>query len=596
MRNPSVTLLATLAAASSLAAQNSFPLPASAGSTTATENTAPFVVPTRMRQTLITNRNTLMAQGLGPTLNNWDMVAFDPSSRYIFVPCENFGAGGGLFRYDTQTQTHVEIWRGNGAGAANRNANPATFNPAIDDTVANDPCTWTPWNTIIFGEEATGGRFFECTNPLSPAGPFNIVWHTKIPALSQEGMRFDSAGNLYIIDEDNSGCIYKFVPTTPGNLSDGQTFVLSVDAYAASPNAVPNQNFNSTSNQLTTRTGPATWVALTGPNGAQITPTNPFVYVTANSGRAASDEVLGTPFGRPEDLEVGVLANGRDCIYAALTSENRIISIELVSATTCIVRDFVNYDTINLATGQDVNPAQSTPFQSAGPGTVLNAPDNLGIDGSGSIYITEDATPSDTWKAIDANRDGVAEGIGIFFSLGVGGSETTGTIFDPNDPYRVIACIQHPSSGNDAIWSFDTRPYDGSDQDLQALTGVNALPRTGPGEFVRDAEGFDLAVVKIDSLGSTYYGAPFAALLQPFATAVGQPPFLPPLWLSPFGPMFVLFGGFVGTFPTALPFGGGSFAVVVPPGLLGLSIMVQGVVVNNQGMLVLTDGVEFVLK
>lgn len=592
----SPTLIAILVTAASLAAQDAFPLPASAGNTTSTQNTAPFVVPARMRQSLVTDRNTLMAAGLGSSLNNWDMVAFDPTGRFLFVPCENFNAGGGLFRYDTVTGAHVELWRGNGAGAGARNANPATFNPAIDDTVANDPCTWTPWNTIVFGEEATGGRFFECLNPLSPNGPFQIVWRDKIPAVSQEGMRFDDAGNLYFIDEDNSGSIYKFVPNVAGDLSNGQTFVLSVDAYANDPNAVPSENFNSTANRLTTRVGQATWVPLTGPNAAQITPTNPFVYVTANSGRVAADEVFGTPFGRPEDLDVNRLANGRQAIYAALTSENRILSIELVSPTTCIVRDFVNYDTINLPTGADVNPAQSSPFQSAGSGTVLNAPDNVAVDAFGSIYITEDATPSDTWKAIDANRDGVAESIGLFFTLGVAGSETTGTIFHPTDPYRVIACIQHPANGNDAIWAFDTRPYAGSDQDLDLLSGIDALPSTGPGEFVRAAAGFDTVVIKVDSVGGAYYGQPFATMLQPFATGVGQPAFLPPLWLNPFGPMFVLFGGQVGQFPTTLPWGGGSFGVMVPPGLLGLSIMVQGIVVSPQSTLVLTDGVEVMLK
>jgi len=333
-----LTLLCIAVATASLAAQNPFPLPASAGSTTATQDTAPFVIPTRMTQTRLTDRTTLMGQGLPSTLINWDMVAFDSSSRYIFVPCENFGAGGGLFRYDTQTRTHVTIWHGDSAG---RNPDPSTFNPATDDTVANDPCTWTPWNTIIFGEEATGGRFFECTNPLSPTGPFNIVWHTKIPGLSHEGMRFDANGNLYIIDEDNSGCIYKFVPTVPGDLSNGQTFVLSVDAYAASPNAAPNESWNSTTNRLNTRTGQATWVAMTDANGVALTTTNPFVWVTAASGRAAADELVGTPYGRPEDLDIKTLANGRQAIFVATTSENTVYSIELVSSTTAMVRTFV---------------------------------------------------------------------------------------------------------------------------------------------------------------------------------------------------------------------------------------------------------------
>jgi len=592
------TLLAVAAISSSLAAQ-SFPLPVTATSSVATENTAPFDVPTRMTQTLITNRNTLIANGLNPSLTNWDMATFDPSGRYIFVPCENFGGGGGVFRYDTQTGTHIEIFTGNGLGVATRNSDPATFDHTTDETAANDPCSWSPWGTIVFGEETTGGRFFECTNPLSPNGPFNVVWHAgSIPAVRHEGMRFDSAGNLYFIDESNSGSIYKFVPTTYGDLSSGQTFVLSIDAYAADPNAVPNENFNSASNQLTTRVGQATWVAMTDVNGAPLTPTNPFTYVTVTSGQAAADEVFATPFGRPEDIDIGVLANGNDVVYAALTSENRVISIELQSATTAMVRDFVNYDTINFATGLDVNPTQSDPFTSPGsdPDDNFDDPDNIAIGPNGAIYILEDEDPGDIWKAIDADNDGVAEGIGIFVSLTVAGSEPTGMMFDPTNPYRFICNIQHPASGNDALWAFESRPYAGSDLDLRLSSGIDAVPHYGAGEFVRDVEPLETITLRVDSLSGSLYGQPYAILLQPFDTAVGQPMFLPPLWLNPFVQSFALTGGYVGQFQQVLPYGPASIAVMAPPGLAGISIMAQAVCVDQGGALVLTDGHEVVFK
>lgn len=590
------TALLILATSTALVAQNSFPLPASASSTTHVENTAPFVVPLRMTQTLVTNRNTLMAQGLPTSLINWDMIALDPSSRYVFVPCENFGGGGGVFRYDTQTGVATVIWHGNNAGVNNRNSNPATFNASTDETAANDPCSWTPWGTIVFGEEATGGRFFECTNPLSPNGPFNIVWHAKIPAVSQEGMRFDAQGNLYFIDEDNSGSIYKYVPVVAGDLSSGQTFVLSIDGYAAHPNAVPAENFNSTSNRLTTRVGPATWVPMTDVNGNQTTTVNPFTFVTAPSGRAAADEVVGTPFGRPEDMDIGRLANGNEVIYVALTSENRVISIELLTGTSCIVRDFVNYDTINLATGMDVNPAQQDPFTNPGGGTVLNNPDNIAIDAWGGVYVIEDSNPGDVWKCIDADGDGVAESLGLFITLGVGGSEPTGMIFDPNHPYRFLCCVQHPSSGNEAIWAFETRPYAGSNQDLDLLTGISAMPRTGPGEFVKSAYPLDIVNIQVKSTDNTYTGRPFAVLLQAFGTGSGTVPFLPPLWMSPYYPIVSLVGGPAGNFTAVLPFGGSNTAVQVPAFLSGISVMTQGVVVDQQGRLVLTDGHEVVLR
>lgn len=596
MQRTTLLPLVAVLVAGSLAAQNStFPMLNSAPDTTANEATAPYVIPSRMTQRLVVDRTTLVNNGLNPTLINWDMVAFDPSSRFIFIPAENFGGGGGVFRYDTQTGAHIEIFTGNNNGPTTRNPDPTTFNHLNDETNANDPCTWTPWNTIVFGEESTGGRFFECTNPLSPNGPFNVVWHgASIPAVRHEGMRFDGDGYMYFIDESNSGSIYRFIPDVPGDLSSGAVSVLSIDGYANDPNAVPSEDFSSTSNRLTTRLGSATWVPLTGPGNTVLTPTDPFSYVTTSAGATAADEVFGTPFGRPEDLDIGTLANGNEAVYVALTSENRVISIELVSNSNAIVRDFVNYDTINFATGMDVNPLQADPFTSPGPDPADNFddPDNIAIDLNGDIYILEDETPGDIWKAIDRDGDGVAEGMGIWISLGIAGSEPTGLIFDPNDPYRCICNIQHPSSGNDALWEFSTRPYPGSVADITLQTGVDSTPSNGPGEFVRTAPGGSVAVARVDSPNGTLYGQPFATMFQFFLTANGQPTFLPPLWLNPLTPSFPLLGGQSGGLPVVLAPGGSSVAVSIPPGLGGFSCILQSLAVDGSGALVVSDASE----
>lgn len=591
-----LTTLCIAVAATSLAAQNTFPLPASASSTTATENTAPFVIPTRMTQTLVTNRNTLLNQGLAPTLINWDMVAFDASSRFIFVPCENFTRGAGLFRYDTRTGAFATLLLGNGTGNAGRTANPVGWNVATDEITSMDPCTWTPWGSVICGEETTGGRMFEVLNPLSPTGPFQVRWLSSIPGVSHEGMRFDATGALYFIDEENSGSIYKFVPTVAGDLSAGQTFVLSVDAYAASPNAVASESWNSTSNRLTTRTGPATWVPMTDANGVPLTTANPFVWVTSTGGRTAADELVGTPFGRPEDLDIKTLANGRQAVFCATTSENTVYSIELISSTTAMVRTFVNFNSINLYTGQDVNPLQNDPYTSPGSGTALQNPDNLAIDAWGSVYVIEDNNPGDVWKCVDADNDGVAEALGLFITLGVGGSEPSGMIFDPNNPYRFICNIQHPTTGNDALWSFSTRPYAGSNGDLQLLTGVNAVSTTGPGEFVKTALANSVVGFQTVSPNGSLNGQPFAVLLQPVSTFAGATPFLPPLWMSPFQAIIPLVGGPIGQFHTVLPFNGSSTAVQVPAFLAGISVIAQSIGVASNGSLVCSDAHEIVLR
>ncbi len=592
-----LVILSALAVAASAAAQDTFPLPASAapGSTDPYEATRPFLAPLRVSQTKVVDRNTLTAQGLPATFSDWDMTDFDPTGRYLFIPSETGSTGAGVFRYDTVTRTHVTLFAGN--TAVGRTANPVGWSVANDNCIRLDPCTFTPFGTIVTGEETTGGRAFEVLNPLS-SGPYQVRWLSGIPAMAHEGMRFDAQGNFYIVDENNSGCIYKYVPFTAGDLSVGQTFVLRVDAYATDVNARPAENWNSTSNRLTNRFGPATWVPITDAQGNALTTANPYVFVTATGGRDAADEVIGTPYGRPEDLDINVLASGNQCLYCCLTSENRVVSIELVNASSAIVREFVNFDTINLATGQDVNPAQNDPYTSPGSGTVFAAPDNVAVDHWGNVYVIEDAEPNggDVWKCVDANRDGVAEAMGILLSLGVGGSEVTGMVFHPTDPYRFVITNMHPASDNDAVWAFDTRPYPGSNLDLSLSTGVDAMPRTGPGEFVKSAYANDIVNINVDSENSTYTGRPFAVLLQAFGTSSGTVPFLPPLWMSPYAPIIALVGGPAGQFTSVLPYGGSNTAVQVPSFLSGISVMTQGIVVTQNGALVLTDGHEIVLR
>ena len=604
MRKLQLSTFALASFAATAAAQEAFPLPETATQTAATENTTPFDVPLRMTQTKITDRNTLMAQGLPMTANNWDMATFDPSSRYIFVPCENFGGGGGIFRYDTQTSTWIEIFIGNGNGVATRNPDPSTFDASTGETAANDPCSWTPWNTIVFGEETTGGRFFECTNPLDPTGPFNIVWHAgSIPSVRHEGMRFDSDGNLYIIDESNSGCIYKFVPTNvPGDLSAGQTFVLSIDAYAADPNAVPSRELQLAGQPADHPRRPGHVGARSpAPNGEVITPTEPLrLRHHDRPARPPRTRSSARRLAAPRTSTSGKLANGNDVIYAGADQREprHLDRVDLGPARPrwCATTSTTTRSTSRPALTSTRRSRIPSPARAPDPDDNFDDPDNLTIGPNGAVYILEDEDPGDIWKAVDEDGDGVAEYMGIFVSLTVTGSEPTGMIFDPNDPYRFICNIQHPASGNDALWVFDSRPYDGSDLDLTMDSGINAVPFGGPGEFVRDVSPFDTITLRVDSPAASLYGNLYAIFIQPFDTAAGQPAFLPPLWLNPFAPSFALAGGLVGEYPIVLPYGPSSVAIATPPGLAGLSIITQTLVVSDSGALVLSDAHEIVFK
>jgi hypothetical protein len=420
----------------------------------AVEGSEPFDLAPGYKQNKITDRDTLTPQGLPATFGNWDMATFAapenaPAGAYpdagvtLFIPSE-VSNGAGLFRYDVATGDFVTLMQGIGGGNAARNPDPLTFNPLNDEFTRLDPATYTPFDTVVTGEETTGGRLFEITNPFAAdAASAGVRWLDKVPAVSHEGVRFDAAGNLYVVDEDNSGSIYKYVPVAPGDLGAGQTFVLAVNAYAGNPD----ENWNSATNQGETRTGAATWVAMTDDVGNALTVIDPFIFAdaglgvvpTGTAGRAAADELNGTPYGRPEDMVIAS-RNGVEVLYFTATSEDAVYAV-LLNGSTATVQVFADRSTPDVATGEPV-------------GTPFNNPDNMAVDSDGNIYIIEDQEPnvSDIWQAVDTDGDFVADRMGRWLTHGVPGAEPTGLIFDPNVPKRAIVNIQHPSSGNDALW------------------------------------------------------------------------------------------------------------------------------------------------
>jgi len=409
-----------------------FPLPDSTGVLTPDD---PFLLSSPLSSALITDRDTLNTQGLPPSFGNWDMSAFDASSQSIYIPAE-VGTGAGVIRYDVHTGFFKVLMRGNGSGV--RAADPDRFTASNDDFARLDPATATPFGSVLTGEETTGGRLFEIRNPKSNGANSQVEFLAKIPSVAHEGLRFDSLGNLYFVDEFNSGSVYKFAPRSHGNLKTGQSFVLVVDDYAGDASL----NYNSGSNAGAIRSGSAHWQPLTDEDG-NVLPgvSDPFVFVTTTGGRNAADSVGGTPYGRPEDITMTTLANGNEIAYFTATSEDAVYGIELINESTASVKIFVDRNTIDLAT-------------SAAVGTPFNNPDNLATGADGTIYVVEDqeVPNSDIWKAIDVDNDGVAESIGRWLSLGIPGAEPSGLEQDPNDPNRFILNIQHPDSGNDALW------------------------------------------------------------------------------------------------------------------------------------------------
>jgi uncharacterized protein len=270
-----------------------------------------------------------------------------------------------------------------------------------------DGLRWTPWGTLLFGEEAgANGRLFEIVldqhDPMTAAA---VIDRPAIGRMSHEGIQVDSQGNVYVGDELNGGAIFKFVPDHYGDLSSGTLYALNILDESAAPGV---------------GTGTAEWVALIpGQNGVVTSP--------AVSARAAAAEAGVIGYNRPEDYEII-----GQTLYFAATGTNNVYAVRLNSQP--FVTEFV-------AAG--INVGTSAAFG-------LQEPDNLTSDNAGNLYIVEDNNPADIWVATpDLDGDGRADSVVLFATLTASGSEGTGIYFAQTQPRALFVNVQHPSDGND---------------------------------------------------------------------------------------------------------------------------------------------------
>jgi uncharacterized protein len=418
------------------------PLTASAGPTADESTPITFGNPDFQQRSIADRATQLLANV--PNTGGWDMNTTNETGphkgRYVFTVFET--GQSGVQRHDLLTGATDTIWH---------SLTPGTH-------VAFDPSFWTPWGTLIVGEEswcsgAAGcttnpyGRLFEFTNPIDAPAIFNPLTAASnvyadfqhrniVPRTSHEGMQFDRAGNFYFIDELDGGNLYMYKSAASwGEIKSrraeyfeaGQTFVLRVGN-----GSVPNE------------TGSFTWVPITDAKGA---PLPGAISITDPNGVTSLDarnttnlpQFKGTDYMRPEDMQIQSLS-ANDYLYVTTTSTHQVYRLDLSNR---VISVFADRNTTDLATGAAV-------------GSAFASPDNLAVDHDNNIYIVEDrggAVDDDIWFANDLNKDGdlkdPGEGIGRWASNGTPGSEFTGLYFDPTNKRRAWVNIQHPSSGTD---------------------------------------------------------------------------------------------------------------------------------------------------
>jgi secreted PhoX family phosphatase len=403
--------LAALAVATALAqndpgsARGSFqfePLPAPATCNT-TSGEQPFILPPGYVQAVIAR------EGDGGSTDEWDQNTVNETGAH---------PGTLLYRaHETAINGQVTVTDLT-TGVTRVLAQRPDWN-RLDGTV------WTPWRTILTGEELRRGRTPFGPDPAVPQALAGLIYEidpdtgvaVARPALGakpHEGIRLDPQGNVYGISETApvpvppagpGGYIFKFVPDRRGDLSSGQLYALKV--------IVPTGD----------RTGDAIWLPLDRAD----------VQVDADQ---AATEAGATGYTRPEDIEIatdtGNARGGNNILWVAVTGEHRVLRVDLreraagAGHDTAFVSDYVR---------AGVNaPAD------------FENPDNLALDKNGNLYIAEDqdeATGDDIWVAIpDKGNHATAAQTVRFASLQDCVAEPSGIYFDKSGTILYVN-VQH---------------------------------------------------------------------------------------------------------------------------------------------------------
>ena len=301
-----------------------------------------------------------------------------------------------------------------------------------EDWEALDGIVWTPWHTLLFAEEVINSQR---PDPDAPEAKSGLVYELKLKdgdpttmqsvtvlpklgALSHEGLEIDEEGNVYVIDEDRRGSIYKFVPTVYGDLSDGQLFALKVNAG---------------------KTGAAQWVALEM-GQVQI------------SARVAAAAAGATQFCRPEDIE-----RIAKSLYVALTCEDVDNATNINGPGAVLAVNLGETPSAHYV----VAAGKNAPIENQANGiTGFTKVDNLASGPDGKLWMVEDNDFSDIWvfdpASKDANGDGYQDGVHLFASLKDKSAEGTGIYFG-KDPHTLFVNVQHSSTGNDKTMIISNR-------------------------------------------------------------------------------------------------------------------------------------------
>jgi hypothetical protein len=388
-----------------------------------------FIPSTHAFQVLIEQGDAYTNQSVRTTApGNNDFTGFIPrsgSSVDGFVAINHENSPGGVSILDVRYIDSTRTWVVDSSQAVD------FYNNDLVTTTRNCSGGVTPWGTIITSEESTNA------GDANVDGYEDVGWQVEIDPITRKVKEYGTPGKqeklwamgrmshenvavandsitAYEGEDSGSGCLYKFVANTPGDLSAGTLYALQLTGGLS--NGEPNSQVGK-------------WIQI--PNTT---------IADRNATRTLALSLGATPFNGIEDAEIGTV-DGK--VYFTSKGYSRVYRFSDDSdSTISAFETFVGGPNSYL-----INYGNGITAENWGSGN-----DNLCFDNLGNLYVLQDGGRNHIWM-VTPNHTQATPKVDLFAKL-PSGSEPCGMTFTPDNKFMFVS-IQHPSGGNSSTFQVD---------------------------------------------------------------------------------------------------------------------------------------------